>query len=213
MEPITDFYLFMASVIFISLSGVMAPGPLLAVTIEKAVESKISGVLIAFGHGIVEFPLMFLIYFGFTQLLVPEAAQVGVGLIGGLIMVYFGIQTVRTGSRNKPDQEYKNSKHGSLTAGVLATGANPYFIIWWLTVGTALIMNSKLFGFASFSLFAAVHWLCDFTWYTLVALIVFKSQRFWTKRVHDAVTLFCFAILMGFGVWFIISALRVLYPY
>ncbi len=211
MEPITDFYLFMLSVIFISLSGVMTPGPLLAITIEKASKSKISGVLIAFGHGIIEFPLMFLIYFGFTQLLAPEVAQVGVGLIGGLIMVYLGIQTVRT--RNKPIQEYKNSKHGSLTAGVLATGANPYFIIWWLTIGTALIMNSKLFGYVSFPVFAVVHWLCDFAWYTLVAMVVFKSQQFWTKRVYDAITLFCFAILVGFGAWFIFSALRVIYPY
>jgi len=57
-----NFYVFLASVVFISLSGVLLPGPLFAVTIEKATKSKTAGALIAFGHGIVEFPLMFLIF-------------------------------------------------------------------------------------------------------------------------------------------------------
>ena len=59
MEFITDFYLFLASVLLISLSGVLMPGPLFAVTVRKAAKSKFSGALIAVGHGIVEFPLCF----------------------------------------------------------------------------------------------------------------------------------------------------------
>ena len=62
MEMITDFYLFLTSVVLVSLSGVMTPGPLFAVTVAKSLKGKISGVLISFGHGVVEFPLMFLIY-------------------------------------------------------------------------------------------------------------------------------------------------------
>ncbi len=59
MQYITDFYLFLGSVILISLSGVLMPGPLFAVTLKKASKSKVAGALIAVGHGIVEFPLMF----------------------------------------------------------------------------------------------------------------------------------------------------------
>ena len=59
MVFITDEYLFLASVFLISLSGVLMPGPLFAVTIQKAAKSKTAGALIAVGHGIVEFPLMF----------------------------------------------------------------------------------------------------------------------------------------------------------
>jgi threonine/homoserine/homoserine lactone efflux protein len=50
MEIITNFYLFLASVLIISLTGVLMPGPLFAVTVEKASKSKISGALIAVGH-------------------------------------------------------------------------------------------------------------------------------------------------------------------
>lgn len=80
---IIEFPMFLASVLLISLSGVLMPGPLFAVTIKRAEKSRISGVLIAIGHGIVEFPLMFLIYFVLSEFTVPIIVQVFVGLIGG----------------------------------------------------------------------------------------------------------------------------------
>ena len=71
MAFITNFGMFLASVLLISLSGVLMPGPLFAVTIQKAAKSKISGALIAVGHGIVEFPLMFAIFFILSQFTIP----------------------------------------------------------------------------------------------------------------------------------------------
>jgi threonine/homoserine/homoserine lactone efflux protein len=203
-----DFYLFLVSVVVISLSGVMMPGPLFAVTIEKAAKRKTAGVLIAAGHGIVEFPLMFLIYYGITQFLasnIVQTVQITVGLIGGLLMMYMGIQTFR--NRKKTEEKYETPKRDSIVAGIWTTAANAGFILWWITIGTALIMTAKSFGLLEFSVFAIVHWLCDFVWYTVVAVIIFKSRRFWTQRVHQAIAIFCFAVLLGFGAWFFSSAL------
>src|SRR3989304_6161863 len=205
MEFITDFYLFLASVVLISLSGVMMPGPLFAVTIEKASKRKNAGLLISAGHGIVEFPLMFLIYYRLTQFVIPDIVQITVGLIGGFLMVYMGVQIFR--NRNKTNKKHEISKQDSLIAGIWTTAANAGFILWWLTIGTALIMNAKIFGLLGFSVFAVVHWLCDFLWYTVVAVLIFKSRRFWTERVHQAIFIFCFAVLVGFGAWFFSSAL------
>jgi threonine/homoserine/homoserine lactone efflux protein len=97
--------------------------------------------------------------------------------------------------------------NSSFIAGILATDANPYFLLWWVTVGTALIINAKVFGFIGFLVFAITHWLCDFLWNTFVSVTVFKSKRFWTKKVHEIVFGFCFVVLVGFGTWFIISTL------
>ena len=72
MALISDFGLFLASVVFISMSGVMLPGPLFAVTIEKASKWKTAGALIALGHGVIEFPLMFLIFFVLSQFAIPD---------------------------------------------------------------------------------------------------------------------------------------------
>ena len=205
MPYITDFSVFLATVILISLSGVLMPGPLFAVTLKKASKSKTAGVLIAIGHGIVEFPLMFLIFFVLSQFTIPFAVQVAVGLIGGLLMIFMGIQTFRNRQRN--EESPASLKRDSVIAGIWTTAANAGFILWWLTIGTALILNAQLFGFLGFSIFAGVHWLCDFMWYSVVALLIFKSQRFWSNRVRMAITLFCTGVFVGFGAYFVGSAI------
>ncbi len=205
MAVITNFYLFLASVVLISLSGVLMPGPLFAVTLEKAAKRKTAGLLIAVGHGIVEFPLMFLIYYWLSQFVIPTFVSVTVGLIGGLLMMYMGVQTFR--NRKKTDEKYLHSKRDSLMAGLWTTAANAGFILWWITIGTTLIMNAQSFGLLGFSVFAVVHWLCDFVWYSVVAFAIFKSRRFWNEKVHNAIFIFCFAIFVGFGAWFFSSAL------
>lgn len=205
MEFITSFYLFLVSVVLISLSGVLLPGPLFAATMEKAAKRKTAGLLIAVGHGIVEFPLMFLIYFWLSQFVIPDVVPITVGLVGGLLMIYMGFQTFR--NRNKNNQKYASPKKDSLVAGIWTTAANAGFILWWLTIGTTLILNAQIFGLLGFSVFAVVHWLCDFVWYTVVAFIIFKSRRFWSEKVHTAIFIFCFAVFVGFGAWFFSAAL------
>jgi threonine/homoserine/homoserine lactone efflux protein len=204
MEFINNFYLFLSSVLLISLSGVLMPGPLFAVTIKRATKSKAAGVLIAIGHGLVEFPLMFLILIILSQVSIPNLVQTAVGLVGGLLMIFMGVQAFR--NRNKEEQTMTGLKRDSIIAGAYTTAANAGFILWWLTIGTTLILNAKLFGLAGFTVFAGVHWLTDVAWYAAVAFLIFKSQRFWTKRTHSVITLFCVAVFVGFGLYFLVSA-------
>ncbi len=201
----TDFYMFLAFVVLISLTGVMMPGPLFAATIEKAAKRKSAGLLISVGHGIVEIPLMFLIYFAMTQFAIPDAVKITVMFVGGLLMVYMGAQAFR--NRNKTDEKPESSNQDSLIAGIWTTAVNPGFIIWWLTIGTTLVMNAKFFGLLGFCVFAVTHWLCDFAWYTVAAVVIFKSRRFWTERVHQAIFIFCFAVFVGLGIQFVSSSL------
>lgn len=205
MAFITNFSMFLASVLLISLSGVLMPGPLFAVTIQKAAKSKISGALIAVGHGIVEFPLMFLIFFLLSQFAIPSSVQIAVGLIGGFLMILMGVQTFR--NRHKSEEPKVSFKRDSVLAGVYTTAVNAGFILWWLTIGTTLILNAQLFGLIGFSVFAGVHWLCDFSWYTVAALVIFKSQRFWNERVRMGIMFFCVAVFIGFGAYFMGTAL------
>jgi threonine/homoserine/homoserine lactone efflux protein len=205
LELITDFYLFLASVLLISLSGVLMPGPLFAVTIKKASKSKAAGALIAVGHGIVEFPLMFLIFFVLSQFEIPSVVQVSVGIVGGFLMIFMGLQTYR--KRRIQEEAIMDLKKDSVFAGIWTTAANAGFILWWLTIGTTLILNAKFFGLLGFSVFAGVHWLVDFSWYTVVALLIFKSQRFWNPRTRMGITLFCVAVFIGFGTYFMGSSL------
>ena len=213
MTFITNEYLFFGSVVLISMSGVLMPGPLFAVTIQKAYKSKTAGALIAVGHAVVEFPLMFLIFFLLSQFTIPSLVQTAVELVGGFLMVLMGVQTFM--KRNKTQESSSISKQESVFAGIYTTAANAGFIIWWLTVGTTLILNARLFGIIGFSLFAGVHWLCDLSFYTIIAFAIFKSQQLWSQRwnqhVRMGITLFCVAVFIGFGTYFLGSALWTLF--
>lgn len=181
------------------------PGPLFAAMIQKAAKNRISGALIAIGHGLIEFPLMFAIFFLLSEFEIPLAVQVAVGLIGGSLMVFMGVQTYR--SRHKQFKTAITPKRDSVLAGAYTTAANAGFILWWLTIGTTLILNAKIFGLLGFSIFAGVHWFVDFAWYAAVAFLIFKSQGFWNDHVRMTITLFCVAVFVGFGAYFIASAL------
>ena len=117
MVFITNEYLFLASVVAISLSGVLMPGPLFAMTIQKAYKRKSAGALIAVGHGIIEFPLMFVIFFVLSQFKIPSLVQVAVGLVGGSLMIFMGIQTFR--KRNNAVEAPVSSNRDSISPGFL----------------------------------------------------------------------------------------------
>lgn len=205
MVFITNEYVFFASVFIISLSGVLMPGPLFAATIQQGMKRKSAGVIIAVGHAIVEFPLMILIYLVLTQFKIPSFVQLSVELVGGFLMVLMGVQSFR--NRSKTEEAKVTPMRDSLFAGVYTTAVNAGFILWWLTIGTTLILNAQLFGLVGFSIFAGIHWLCDLSWYSATALLVFTSQRFWTSKTKLWITLFCVAVFIGFGVYFMGSAL------
>lgn len=204
MEYITNFYLFITSVVLISFSGVLLPGPLFAVTLEKAAKRKSAGLLIAIGHGVVEIPLIFIIYFWLSQVTIPDIISIIIAISGGLLMMYMGINAYR--NRNKEIQ-YDSAKSDSFLSGIWTTAANAGFILWWLTIGTTLVLNAKIFGFIGFSIFATIHWLCDFVWYTAIAFLIYKSQKFWNEKINNIIFLFCFLVFFGFGAWFFTSGI------
>ena len=158
--------LFLLSIVGISLTGVMLPGPMTAATIAKGYGNRDAGALIAVGHGVVEVPLIVAIYFGFGQLV--------------------------------------NSAH--VVTGIVLTGGNAAFYVWWATVGVALVAGAARFGVTGLVLFTVVHWVCDLGWSEFLSASTFKSRRWWNRRVQKAVFTVCGLILGGFGVWFCVSA-------
>ncbi|MBS7628546.1 LysE family transporter, partial [Candidatus Bathyarchaeota archaeon] len=123
---------------------------------------------------------------------------------GGLMLGIMGFQMFRL--RGEVEYEGGDVKSTSIVSGVAATGANPYFFLWWATIGSALVAASRMFGFRGFILFALTHWLCDFFWYLLISRAVFKSSRFWGLKVQRMIFSVCAFTLMFFAAWFLYSA-------
>jgi threonine/homoserine/homoserine lactone efflux protein len=203
MNMFSDLGLFLLSVGGISLSGVALPGPLTAATIAKGFNNKNAGIMIGVGHGLVELPIILLIYFGFSPFITYPPLTKIIGVLGGIMLVFMGYMILR--SLGKKLGQAADLPANSFVTGVIMTGTNPYFYLWWATIGAALILGSIRFGILGLIAFLLIHWLCDIGWEQLVSLSVFKTRHLWTTNVRQLVFVVCAIFLMGFGVWFGVS--------
>jgi threonine/homoserine/homoserine lactone efflux protein len=203
---------FLLETVTISMSGVMAPGPITAVTVSKGSESPHAGAWVAIGHGIVEFPLLLLIFYGFGRWFGLPAVQTGIALAGGLFLLYMGIGMLHSVPRayveatretipTEPQTIRILAQGGRrpVAAGVLLCLGNPYFLIWWATIGTALTMRSAQYGIGGLLAFASVHWSCDFVWSYLLSMLSFRGGRVFGQKFQQVVGLVCgtFLVLMA----------------
>ncbi len=194
--------IFLVSVVGISLSGVMAPGPVTATTIVMGSRNRFAGVLIAVGHGIVEFPLMVLIVVGINKVLQHPAVKMVIGFAGGVFLLVMAVQILR-GLGSLGQQQGKIAKGAPLIAGIVLTAGNPYFLMWWATIGLGLATRAGELGIWAFVLFAVVHWLCDLIWLGALAWASFKGSTLLGERSLRIVLLICSAALIVFGLIFI----------
>ena len=206
MENSLSLFSFLIEVTIISLSGVMAPGPMTAVTIGKGNKTPHAGVLIAMGHGIIEFPLMFLVFFGFGFLFKINYVKPTIAFIGGLLLLYMSINIFQ--NINVEQNSLNSDKSSSLKAGIFLSAGNPYFLIWWATIGSTIILRSVEFGILGFFLFAVIHWSCDFLWLYFLSTLSYKSSQFFGKNFQKISFVICAVLLMFFSFKFIIDAIK-----
>jgi len=197
--------LFLIKVVGISLSGVMVPGPITAAAIAMGARNRFAGTLMAIGHGIIEFPLMILIILGLDTILKSAATKIVIGFAGGLFLVIMAIQMLRS-IKSIERQEVKVTKSGPVVAGIVLSGGNPFFLIWWASVGLNLAITATSLGIWAFVLFAIVHWLCDLIWFSILSWASFKGSGLLSPRRQRILLLICSLALLVFGVFFIYNA-------
>ncbi|MBN2456317.1 MAG: LysE family transporter [Sedimentisphaerales bacterium] len=200
---------FLAKVVGISLSGVMAPGPVTAAAIAMGARNRFAGVLMAIGHGIVEFPLIILITLGMGVVLKSPATKIVIGFAGGVFLLFMAIQMMSS-LRGTEDRQVKVSSSGPLVAGIILSGGNPFFLIWWASVGLNLAITAAAFGVWAFVLFAIVHWLCDLIWLSALSWAAFKGSVLLGPSRQKKILLVCSLALFGFGLFFIYNAADIL---
>lgn len=198
------FFLFQA--IIISLTGVMAPGPITAVTVGTGTRSPHSGVMVAVGHGIVEFPLMVLIYYGLGDFLGQSIVRASIFTLGGLFLLFMGGDMLRS-IRRASELTYDRTKK-PLAAGILLSMGNAYFLIWWATVGASLISKAVVFGLVGVISFALVHWSCDFIWLYFLSAVSFKGGHLFGVKFQKVVFGVCGTFLLLFSGMFLLDAGR-----
>jgi len=192
----------------LALSGALVPGPLFTLTIsESAKRGFIAGPLIILGHGILELSLVFLILLGANVASAAEGFRSVISIAGGGVLVMMGIFMLKDVRKmqlvfDTAGPEAK-SMHPVLT-GVLGSISNPYWVIWWMTVGLGYLVGALRFGIPGVVAFFAGHISADLLWYSLISLTVAKGRAFIGDRGYHIMLYCCGIFLIFFGVWFII---------
>lgn len=200
--------LFLGSVAVISLSGVLMPGPVFAVTIALGFKERLSGWKIALGHVCVEIPTIVAIYFGLSLFLKDDLVFAVIGLLGGALLLYMGYDVVRTRQEILASCDLKYSD--PFWAGVMTTASNPGWLIWWATVGAALTTTAITFGLWMLPLFIVTHVVCDFLWEGFVGMTIFDTKGKWSTNWHRRVIAGSGLLMVVFALMFIYDALTAL---
>ena len=197
--------LFLIQVFIISISGAMQPGPVTATAITMGTRNRWAGSLVAVGHGIVEFPLMVLIILGLGTIFQKTSSQIIIGILGGFALLYMAYGMFKTASH--PVAVAAGAiKDKPVMAGVVLTVSNPYFLIWWATVGLGLATSATKLGLHAFVLFAIVHWLVDFMWVTALSFASFHGTTLFGPKVQQRVMQVCAGAMLFFGLFFLYKA-------
>ena len=169
---------FAVMVIAISASGVMSPGPLFTANIVYGLkEGKIAGLKIAMGHTVVEFPLIVFLGLGTISLETFPEYRILITVIGAIgLFVFAGLQIKSI--FGKDFRNKTNSNKNSFLAGIFLSALNPFFIIWWLTIGIVLITESiALWGFSGILILFIFHIWMDYVWLFAVAGFASKAKN------------------------------------
>lgn len=201
--------LFLVQVFIISCSGAMQPGPVTATAIKMGAHNRWAGTLMAIGHGVIEFPLMVIIIYGIGEYFKIEKVQIAIGLAGGAFLLVMAAQSFISLKSNL-NTESKALQSKPVLAGIILSASNPYFLFWWATVGLALATKAAGWGIWAFVLFALTHWFVDLIWLQLLSFASFKGSILLGKHGLKIVLALCAAALLFFGLYFIISALKML---
>jgi len=201
-----EILLFAVMVIVVSASGVLSPGPLFAANIFYGLkEGTQAGVKMAYGHTVVELPLVILLGVGalsFESL--PQFRDI-ISILGAVgLFVFAGFQ-LRTLFKKNLDSVFQN-KHGPFVAGILLSALNPFFIIWWFTVGFKLISDSLLiWSFWGIGIMFLLHIWMDFAWLSSTALLSSKITKIISSRNFKILIIILSAVLIYYGFTFLIK--------
>ncbi len=200
MEQIIEFAV---TVIIISASGVMAPGPLFAANIAYGLQGGgKAGIKMAVGHTIVELPLVILLGIGVFSFEIFTEFRVLISILGAItLFVFAGIQ-IKTTLQMK--ETTFNLKHNAVLTGITLSALNPFFIIWWLSIGFKLISDAMLiWAFVGIIVVFLLHIWMDFVWLYSVACLAAKSSKILSNKNYKILMIGLSTMLIYFGISFI----------
>lgn len=199
-----------ASAFVIGLTGAMAPGPYLTVTITRTLEKgRLSAFLMLVGHALLEGALLVGFAFGLQDFLAQPTVTTLLALLGGGVLVWMGQGLLRGALKGtispEAEPEKANSRFGPILQGITVSLSNPYWTLWWVTIGVKLASDGLAIGPIGVAAFFIGHELADIAWYGTVIFAVSSGRKLISGRVYRIIIGTCAAFLLYLGIRFVID--------
>jgi threonine/homoserine/homoserine lactone efflux protein len=194
----------------IAFSGAMMPGPLLTATLSESSKRGFhAGPMLIAGHGILELGLVVLLLLGVAPFLQREGVFAVIAIAGGVILLWMAFGMFRTlPTLSLSLDAGKTGSNSLIVSGILLSLANPYWIIWWATIGFGYILHSQQYAMWGIVLFFTGHILADLVWYSAVSAAVGKGRHFFTDGIYRGIMGTCAVFLVVFACYFFYAGLR-----
>lgn len=193
------------TVVLISTSGVLSPGPLFfANLIYGSKYGYKAGLKCSYGHTIVELPLILLLAFGVLSLEAFPAFKPTISIVGGITLIAFSIIQILFAIKKK--QNTVQTRYSPLLIGIIFSALNPFFIIWWLTIGMKMITDAlTLASMVGLAFMFMTHIWMDYAWLTTIAHLANKGVKVIGSKYYSILLLGLSVALIYLGSNFIIE--------
>lgn len=203
---------FGVEVVAVSASGVLAPGPLFVANMLWGTKrGAMSGVRVAHGHAAVEIVVVAAIAAGIfsASAFLSSYARI-IAIVGGAAILGFAaLQVARIAKNGEANVPSLARWKSPFAVGVALTGLNPFFLVWWLTVGVKLVSDSAAFGpVTGVALLFALHVWMDYAWLAATAYMASKGNVVLKSKYYKVLLLALAAVLIYYGVMFLINGIK-----
>jgi threonine/homoserine/homoserine lactone efflux protein len=206
-SPVNNYLSIFAVSFAVALSGALMPGPLLAAVVaESAGGGFWAGPLISLGHALLEGGLLTLLVLGLGRFMSAPPLVAAITLAGSLFLLYSGISMLRSLRGLTLEQAMKRSSKPArlVAAGAIVSVSNPYWMVWWMTVGLGFALSAQKTGIAGVGVFFCGHILADIIWYSCVSYLTAGRRSFISERVYKSILFCCAITLLAFGLYFLL---------
>jgi threonine/homoserine/homoserine lactone efflux protein len=207
----------------VALSGAVMPGPLFTYTIAKTMQAGRRGFLVGLwvtlGHAGLEALLIVGLLAGLSELLHNRVVIWVVGGLGSALLLYMGVGLLRDAIRRRmPELDPGGAAAAgtglqrlpSAVGGVLVSMSNPYWWIWWATVGSAFMVQYRI-GWGTWPLLAAFflgHEAGDLAWYLTVSCLLHWGRQRIAAPFYKGILAACGVFIIAFAIYLAISTAR-----
>lgn len=194
----------------LALSGALMPGPLLTVTVsESSRRGMVAGPLMIFGHGLLELALVIALILGLAPILARDDVFILISLTGGAVLLWMGLSMLRSLPGLTLDCQAVAEKPRNLVVmGIVLSAVNPYWLIWWASIGLGYVTYALTFGMLGVISFFLGHILADLAWYALISFGIAKGQHLFSNLFYQRLIGGCAVFLIFFSCWFFYSGVQ-----